>query len=104
MLNGALIRIDQKMLLKMLDFEGGEIRGVRLQSEYLVSPDIEVALIHPDLPEIRAGQIAITICPTFTRTYAEHGGLVKVERTHPAKKWCPAHGYPVPCAKCGYPN
>lgn len=80
MANSAIIDISAKVLLEILDFEGGEVVGISFPNEYYKGQIIELVLEHPDLPEVRAGSVLQHIIPAYTATHREW------KRVNPPKK------------------
>jgi len=83
--HGARIELDFKILLKILDFEGGTIHRVYTPDEYLYPDKALVIIEHPDLPEIPINEVAQTIRPIYQSTYGDNGCLLRAERIEPAK-------------------
>jgi len=84
--NAAIIKIDAKTLLKILDFEGGTIHRAYMPKELWQPKEVWITLEHPDLPEVSRGDILIRIVPIYATTYGDNGGIIKVERVDPPKK------------------
>lgn len=80
MTNVAIIDISAKVLLEILDFEGGEVVGIRFPVEYYKGQIIELVLEHPDLPEVREGDQLTHIIPAYKGTQRER------KRVDPPKK------------------
>ena len=85
-LHGAVIRLDLKLLLEMLDFKGGDIRRVYTDDGYIHSNFCSILIEHPDLPVVPLGQMAVPITPSYTKYFGDNGGLIRIERTDPPKK------------------
>ncbi len=83
--NGAAIRFDIKTFLKMIDFEGGDIHSIKLNEPYLPPEDIVILLEHPDLPEVKQGEMVTEIRPIYQSTYGDNGCLIRIERIEPKK-------------------
>lgn len=74
----AIIAINEKSLLEMLDFEGGKIHDIRRAPDR--PPDeIELVMEHPDLDKEETG------CPLRRITPAYHCGLRGSSRVDPPK-------------------
>ncbi len=79
--NAAIVLVDAKEILHMLDFEGGKIHSIRFSSSDYWRPDIiEILIEHPDLNEVYDGCQLTRITPEYRYT-----GTV-VERVKPRKK------------------
>ena len=78
--NYAFIQVSAKDILGWMDFEGGRIIDARINSEYFPGI-IEFVVNHPDLPEVREGDVLMRISPTYQIT--DSG---KLERIDPPKK------------------
>ena len=65
--HGAKIELDNRILLKLLDFEGGTIHDIFVDRSYLAidRKSFFIMLEHPDLPELKPGMMAETITPTY---------------------------------------
>jgi len=83
--HAAIIRIDKKVLLKVLDFEGGEIHRVYEAEQYFKPDYICIVLEHPDLPAVREGEWMVEITPIMQVRYGEDGSLLGIERESPEK-------------------
>lgn len=82
----AIIEVDAKILLKMLDFEGGIIHRVFQPDEVWKPGTISLVLEHPDLDKVEDGYTLRRKIPIYKATYGEGGSLLKVERIDPPKK------------------
>ncbi|MBW2673490.1 MAG: hypothetical protein JRD89_08775 [Deltaproteobacteria bacterium] len=79
----AIIKVDSKLLLQFLLFDGGEIVKVvaRPGNEY---PDyLELWIKHPDLPKVPAHERVSEIIPTYVSHWADDGTLLRIERVNP---------------------
>ncbi len=79
---GACIRLTEELLLEMLDFKGGHIVNIRLGDRI---GEVDLYLLHHDLPVLSTGAMYETVQPIYTSTYGEDGGLIELERTDPPK-------------------
>ncbi len=84
-LHGAVIQLDFKLLLEMLDFKGGDIRRVYTDDVYFHPSFCNVLIEHPDLPVVPLDETAPPITPSYTKYFGDNGGLIRVERTDPPK-------------------
>jgi len=82
----AIIEIGSKILLKMLDFEGGKIHRVYLPEDRWIPDTICIVLEHPDLDKVEDGFVLRRIQPMYQSIYGDNGCLLKVERVDPPKK------------------
>ena len=94
-LHGALIQLDFKLLLEMLDFKGGDIRRVYTDDGYFNPTHCNILIEHPDLPVVPPAEMARPITPSYTKYFGEDGGLIRVERTDPPKRSVPPILNPV---------
>ena len=78
--HAARIPIDSRLLLKILDFEGGFVWNTEVKDGRLY-----LTVEHPDLPEVREYEQLPEITPAYTTTYGDDGSLLKIERTDPPK-------------------
>ncbi len=78
--NVGRITISEKLLLQMLDFEGGEILDSRKE---WVSGGVEFVIAHPDMPSVLDNERAKDVCPTYSQT--DHGGVITIKRESPSK-------------------
>ena len=82
MKHAAKVGISTKLLLDLLDFQGGRIHRVYTPDDYL-DPDTFFAVIeHPDLPEVEIGTQLPEVLVSLHTTYGENG-VVKIERVDP---------------------
>ena len=79
----GMITISEELLLKLLDFDGGAIRNVRLG--WTVG-EVELLIEHPDMPIIGQGMTPLPITPLYSRTYGDNGCLIRIERSSPPKQ------------------
>ncbi len=84
-LHGAVIQLDHKLLLEMLDFKGGEIRRIYTDDAYFIPNHCNILIEHPDLPVVPPAEMARPITPAYTKYFGENGGLISIERTNPPK-------------------
>ena len=78
----ARIITSGKLLLKILDFEGGIIWDIKPANEF---GDVAILVEHPDLPLTKVYEQIPEVRPIYEATYGEDGTLIKVERTDPPK-------------------
>ncbi len=74
------ITITEEMLLRMLDFEGGQILDSRKE---WASNGVDFVIAHPDLPEVAENRRAPDVPLKYSQT--DHGGVITIERTNPPK-------------------
>jgi hypothetical protein len=86
--HGAIVYIDTKYLLELLDMKGGTIHKVYQPEGYMFpDPDYFAVLVeHPDLPVVPHGESAQVIRPELTITYDESGYPVKTVWSYPPHK------------------
>ena len=75
------VRIDASTFGELFDFKGAVIWGVSIDEFNIISLLIE----HPDMPVIREGDKMVDVAVSLTTTYAENGGITKIERVQPPK-------------------
>ncbi len=85
-INAGIIKIDNKMLLKLLDFEGGTVLGIYTPEGYLNIGYFCAVIEHPDLPEVQDSEKLADVSLTMQSYYGEDGSLLKLERIQPEKK------------------
>ncbi len=85
-IHGAVIQLDLKLLLEMLDFKGGEIHRIYTDDAYFVPHHCNILIEHPDLPVVPRAEMASLIMPSYTKYFGDNGGLIRIERTDPSKK------------------
>lgn len=76
----AIIRVVEEVFLEQLDFKGGHIVDARVSFEK--PGEVELSIIHPDLPEVPRGCHLTTITPVY-RTETK---VVNIERIEPPKR------------------
>jgi len=74
--NAAIICINTEVLLDWLQFHGGTIHSIGMPKDIWRPDEIEILIEHPDLYEVRTGDILMKITPVYTGT----------ERIEPPKK------------------
>ena len=79
----ARIKTSGKLLLKMLDMEGGVIWNIKSADEF---GDIEMLIEHPDLPLVKVADPMPEMQIMYQIHYGENGSLLSVERIDPPKK------------------
>lgn len=79
----AKIKTSGKLLMKMLDLEGGVIWYIR-PAEWF--GDIEMLVEHPDLPLVKVAEAVPVVDIAFQLTYGEDGSVISIERVDPPKK------------------
>ncbi len=84
--HGAIIQVDIKTFLKMLDFKDGIIHNIKKNDEVWQPGILEMVLEHPDLPLVRDGDYLQKITPTYLMRQGENGVIIEIERTDPPKK------------------
>lgn len=86
MKHAAIIQMNLKSLLHMLDFEGGTISIVYMP-DYPQKPECcNIVIEHPDLPEVVDNTKLSVIQPTFRMELGDNGVIIKVERIDPPKQ------------------
>jgi len=86
MRNAAIIELNMKLLLDMLDFKGGIIHRVYTPDDLINPSYFNVVIEHPDLPEVEDGERLPVVTPTMQSFYGEDGSLLKIERIDPPKR------------------
>ena len=76
------IRIYSRLLLKIMDFEGGIIWDIRQADEFGI---IALTIEHPDLPLVQDAQPIPVILPSYTSHYGTEHSLLRIERVDPPK-------------------
>ena len=84
--HAGIIRIDYKLLTKILDFEEATIHRIYTPEGYLSPGYFCVVMEHPDLPPVKENECLSEITPTMQVWYGENGCLLKIERISPEKK------------------
>ena len=84
--NGAIIRVNDKVLLQFLQFEGGYIHKA-FKEDGVWEPDYTSFVIeHKDLPEVDPGEPLSSVIPFYAYHYDKNGKLIGVERTYPPRR------------------
>ena len=63
--HAAIIRISSKNLLNWLQFEGGTIHNIQIDSEHWNPEEIRIVVEHSDLYEVHDGDMLLTIQPLY---------------------------------------
>jgi len=80
MTRGGRILISEQVLLDWLQFKEGRLWGVQWNEDGRV---LELAIEHPDMPEVERGAPLQAIYPGYTSLFSEDGTLVRIERISP---------------------
>lgn len=80
MSKAAIIVLDEKDLLELLDFEGGKIHNIRRPVDEWNPGTFEILLEHPDLDEVEDGFVLRRIIIVY------HCGMRGSYRVEPPKR------------------
>ena len=81
----AILKVDFKVLTRVLDFEGATVHRIYTPDEYLNPGYFCLVLEHPDLPVIKENERLSEITPIMQANYGEGGSLLSIERIEPKK-------------------
>lgn len=85
MANIGKVKISNKILLKMLDFEDGEILGIYQDPNVYHSDEFTILIKHPDMPEAIEHYPYQEVHPVWLMHYGDDGSVVRIERIQPPK-------------------
>ena len=86
--NADIVCISKKVLLELLQFEGGIIHSIEMERDVWNPNEIQLVVEHPDLHEVSPGFILMRIHPTYTKHIEIVNGVEysRIERINPPRK------------------
>lgn len=73
-MNVGRIPVSEKLILKWLDFDGGEIINIYREKVGI----LELVISHPDMPEVQEGGIVPPVIPLYVTTTDSLGHSVTI--------------------------
>jgi len=85
--HAAIIDVSKQALLKLLDFEGGNILNVKFATDKYFKPDtISIVIEHPDLTEVYPESLLTHVAPEYLVSKRGHYKRIDPPKKHRRKK------------------